>query len=125
MSVYNSIFGSDPRTALIMGVLGFDFDMFGEFVDSFPHNDQFVVIARIAGNPKYKSVLTGPVVNHCLFAGKEESGDSVIFRYNKPTQSYALPEMFITNFQTPEQAWEAVAYLNQTKNRSISDVIAG
>src|SRR3954470_22090458 len=112
MSLYQMVFGCDPRTPLILGMLGYERDAFCRFLDSHPHDGVFVVIARFT-DPAYEPIKE-KIAQHPLYDGIREIGDEIVFRFRKPDRTYTLPPEFIAHFNSDEeQAWQAVDYLNR------------
>lgn len=118
MSLYNLMFGCDPRTALILGVLGLTREDFGRFQDSFPHDSKYVVLTRIAGDTNYKWVFE-KILSHPLIDGWSEQGPDIAFHFHKPSaiEGYVLPDSFTEHFPTALEATGAAQYLENTKDR--------
>jgi hypothetical protein len=119
MSLYNMIFGCDPRTPLILGVLGLDREDFGRFQDSFPNDGKYVVVTRIAGDANYAWVFV-KMQSHPLFDGWSEHGKDIVFRFHKPTEHYTYPDTFVANFEGYQEAAYAASYLSSTKDRPLT-----
>ena len=118
MSIYNLIFGCDPRTPLILGMLGLTRDDLGRFMDSIPYQGRYAVIARINDRQKDYQWVFDNMSKHPLFDHMVEDGAEVMFLFNKPSrESYTLPEGFTVHFDSLDAAWSAVEYLNGMRER--------
>lgn len=118
MSLYNLIFGYDPRTPLILGLLGLTRDDLGRFMDSHPFQGHFAVVARINDRKDDYQWVIKKMKEHPLFASQIEHESETIFMFKKPSRSdYQLPDSFLGHFDDENAAWSAVEYLKGMRDR--------
>lgn len=118
------IFGCDPRTPMILGFLGYQREDFGRFIDSFPNDGRYVVVARIADDERYKWVYDH-IAQHVLYDGYLTNGAEIVFRFKKPTEAYSLPDSFLQHFESPAAARHTVDYLNTCQDRPLERTVVG
>lgn len=118
MSLYNLIFGYDPRTPLILGMLGLTRDDLGRFIDSHPFQGHFAVIARLNDHKEDYQWVNKKMSEHPLFDGQIENDAETIFLFKKPSRDdYQLPDTFLDHFEDDNAAWSAVEYLKGMRDR--------